>query len=158
MSIFTGEELVEFVSEKIGIHYVFGVKPWWGVLTYRHIEYLVALYPDIFSEDYLKLMSPCIGKICTDCSGLICWYTGVAISSTQMYEQASERHEIDMVDISNIKKGCILWKPGHVGVYIGNGECIEARGVKYGTLKTSLQERYFTHWLMLQDFVYDNYH
>lgn len=155
MSIFTGEGLVNFVSTKIDIPYVFGAKPWWGPLTYQHIEYLTTLYPNTFSDNYIERISSCVGKVCTDCSGLICWYTGVSISSCHMYEQAVKRYIINVTDVSVIKKGCILWKLGHVGVYIGNGECIEAMGVEYGTLKTRLQERDFTHWLMLKDFDYD---
>lgn len=40
-----------------------------------------------------------------------------------------------------------MWKAGHIGVYIGNGEVIEAMGTKYGVVKTQLEGRGWTHWL-----------
>lgn len=40
---------------------------------------------------------------------------------------------------SNIPEvpGLIVWKNNHVGVYIGNGYCIEAKGHAYGVVKTN---------------------
>ena len=35
---------------------------------------------------------------------------------------------------------------GHVGVYIGNGDVIEARGTAYGVVKTRLSNRSWTYW------------
>jgi nucleoid-associated protein YgaU len=35
-------------------------------------------------------------------------------------------------------KGLIVWKRGHVGIYIGNGEVIEAHGTRSGVIKTRL--------------------
>ena len=40
---------------------------------------------------------------------------------------------------------CVRYK-GHVGVYIGNNEVIEARGADYGVVKTKLSERGWTDW------------
>jgi hypothetical protein len=37
--------------------------------------------------------------------------------------------------------GVILWKSGHVGVYIDNGEAIEAKGFSYGIVKTKAKGR-----------------
>lgn len=43
--------------------------------------------------------------------------------------------------------GLAVWKAGHIGVYIGNGEVVEAMGTKYGVVKTQLEGRGWTHWL-----------
>ena len=43
--------------------------------------------------------------------------------------------------------GLAVWHSGHIGVYIGNGEVIEAMGTKYGVVKTQLSERSWTAWL-----------
>jgi len=44
----------------------------------------------------------------------------------------------------------IVWKKGHVGVYIGHGEVIEAHGTKSGVIKTRLtrtiNETGWTNW------------
>lgn len=36
--------------------------------------------------------------------------------------------------------------PGHVGVYIGNGKVVEARGHDYGVVETNLVDRGWTQW------------
>jgi uncharacterized protein YycO len=43
--------------------------------------------------------------------------------------------------------GLAVWHEGHIGVYIGNGEVIEAMGTKYGVVETQLSERSWTAWL-----------
>ena len=42
--------------------------------------------------------------------------------------------------------GILVFKTGHVGVYIGGGEVIEARGRSYGVVKTRLTDRGWTGW------------
>lgn len=42
--------------------------------------------------------------------------------------------------------GVLVFKDGHVGVYIGNGEVIEARGHAYGVVNTKLTARKWTTW------------
>lgn len=37
----------------------------------------------------------------------------------------------------------------HTGVYIGGGYAVEARGAKYGVVKTKVQDRTWTHWAAL---------
>lgn len=43
-------------------------------------------------------------------------------------------------------EGVLVFMKGHVGVYIGNGEVVEARGHAYGVVKTKLKNRGWTHW------------
>ena len=45
--------------------------------------------------------------------------------------------------------GLAVWKSGHIGVYIGNGEVIEAMGTKYGVVKTKLAGRGWSAWLQI---------
>ena len=51
--------------------------------------------------------------------------------------------------------GLAVWCDGHIGVYVGNGEVIEARGTSSGVVKTKLAERHFTHWLQVPYINYD---
>ena len=51
-------------------------------------------------------------------------------------------------------KGLIVWKSGHVGIYIGNGWVIEERGHTYGTVKTQISDRPWTKWLKHPDIQY----
>ena len=51
--------------------------------------------------------------------------------------------------------GLAVWKAGHIGVYIGNGEVVEAMGTKYGVVKTQLEGRGWTHWLEVPGIEYE---
>lgn len=51
--------------------------------------------------------------------------------------------------------GLAVWKSGHIGVYIGNGEVIEAMDTRYGVVKTKLQGRGWIHWLEVPGIKYD---
>lgn len=60
--------------------------------------------------------------------------------------------------------GILLFSPGHVGVYIGGGEAIEARGFKYGIVQTKVASRSWTTWaympsaILEYDTVNQNHH
>ena len=45
--------------------------------------------------------------------------------------------------------GIIVHKSGHVGVYVGNGDVVEARGFAYGVVRTRLNERPWEDWFFL---------
>lgn len=90
-----------------------------------------------------------IGKLAGDCVGMIkaaYWsdvdnhvtyrYLGRAdVSANGMYNMAVNKGPLStMPDTA----GLCLHKNGHVGVYMGNGTVIEARGVAYGVVQTTL--------------------
>ena len=45
--------------------------------------------------------------------------------------------------------GLMLWKDGHAGVYIGNGQAVEAMGTKKGVVKTAVAGRGWQGWCKL---------
>ena len=94
-----------------------------------------------------------VGQICTDCSGLISGYTGKEIGSAQMYTSAVKKMPIS--DIENFPIGAVLWRKGHVGVYIGGGYCVEAKGIDCGTVKSAITDCTFTHGLLFAELNYD---
>ncbi len=61
-------------------------------------------------------------------------------------------------DISTIPEipGVAVWMNGHIGVYIGNGEVIEAQGTAYGVVKTQLKNRGWSKWLKIPNIEYVN--
>ena len=99
-----------------------------------------------------------LGRKVADCSGMIkaylmSDYTGgpikysAEIDSSVHYNKAKEKGPIStMPDIP----GIIVYMPGHVGVYIGNGEVIESAGTLYGVKKSTVKKSYvsgpWTHW------------
>lgn len=50
--------------------------------------------------------------------------------------------------------GLAVWMDGHIGVYVGQGNVIEARGNEFGVVMTRLSERPWTHWLQLPGITY----
>lgn len=42
--------------------------------------------------------------------------------------------------------GIIVWKEGHLGIYVGSGKVIEARGHDYGVVMTDLNSRGWQKW------------
>ena len=66
------------------------------------------------------------------------------LSANMLEAQAKEKGSISTIPEI---EGLIVWKDGHVGVYIGGGYVIEERGHSYGTVKTRLQDRPWVKWL-----------
>lgn len=73
-------------------------------------------------------------------------------NAAHMYYNATRKGTIDTIPEV---PGLAVWKSGHIGVYIGGGQVIEAMGTKYGVVKTQLQGRGWTHWLEIPYINYD---
>lgn len=152
MGSLTGQGLADFAKSKIGTPYVYGAKGADGPFTSSRLNSLARSYPSTFTLTYISKSRAFIGKVCTDCSGLISWYTGRVLGSSQMYSTASKR--IPISQINNVPVGAVLWKQGHVGVYIGNGKVVEAKGINYGTIESKVSS---TSWKYALLFSYINY-
>lgn len=92
-----------------------------------------------------------------DCAGLIkgyLWASGPE-DGNPLYDPAQDKSANAMYTACKTKgematmpdvAGILVFYPGHVGVYIGGGEVIEARGRRYGVTKTRLTERNWKTW------------
>lgn len=137
----------------------------WGtfgsVLTESLYQSKLAQYPDGVGRYAEFIKSTWVGKRTTDCVGLIKGYgwldadadsisygtNGMPdVSADQMYQYATEKGSISTIPEI---PGLAVWHTGHIGVYIGNGEVIEAMGTKYGVVKTQLADRSWTAWLKI---------
>lgn len=66
-----------------------------------------------------------IGPKTFDCSGLTkyCYkMAGVSIPRSSYYQKRGGK----VISLSQAKPGDIVWRPGHVGIYVGNGKVIHA--------------------------------
>ena len=142
-----------------GWGYVWGT--YGNVLTESLLAYKVSQYPDGVGNHANFIRAHWLGGRTTDCVGLIKGYSWLSpetmtidygthgmpdIGANQMYYTARESGPIStMPDIP----GLAVWHEGHIGVYIGGGQVIEAMGTKNGVVKTELAKRNWTHWLKI---------
>ena len=83
----------------------------------------------VVAAAYSKLGCPYVwgasGPNSFDCSGLVMWCYAQAGVSLDHYS-GSQGQSGAIVPLSQAQPGDILWKSGHVGIYIGNGQYIHA--------------------------------
>ena len=102
-----------------------------------------------------------IGRRTADCNGLIKGYgwlnpdtheveygtNGMPdIGADTMYANASEKGTIDTIPEI---PGLAVWHEGHIGIYIGNGEVIQAANTNAGVIRTPIGQTGWTHWLKI---------
>lgn len=147
------DDLARYAISKLGTPYFYGSKM--DVLTRERMNRLHALYPNIVTMSYMQIAEQQgqIGKINVDCSGLIGAFRGKQIGSAQLYSTAFKRLPISQ--INDFAVGTVLWKQGHVGVYIGDGYCVEAKGLRYGTVKTPVKNTKWLYGLTFGDLEYN---
>lgn len=153
----------EFAADKKW-GYVWGT--YGSVLNSALFESKKTQYPDEVGgyEDFIR--ENWLGKRTADCIGLIkgySWYDVTSqsitiasngmpdIGANTMYNNATEKGSIDTIPEI---PGLAVWKDGHIGVYIGNGEVVEAYGTKTGVIRSQLSNGGWTHWLKIPYITY----
>ena len=143
----------------------------WGtigyVMTPAFLNSKAAQYPEGVGDKRDIIERLWMGHRTTDCVGLIKsygWYTpdtqsidynshGMPdFSANQLFYTASESGPVSTIPEI---PGLAVWQDGHIGVYVGGGEVIEAMGTNYGIVKTKLANRTFTHWLKVAYIKYE---
>ena len=160
-------DLVVYVTNawNSGWGYVWGT--YGQVLTPELLQYKLTQYPDGVGKYADFIRANWLGRHTADCVGLIKGYGWLStdtmtidygthgmpdIGANEMFYNATRRGSIDTMPDT---PGLAVWKTGHIGVYIGNGEVIEAMGTKYGVVKTQLEGRGWTHWLEVPGIEYE---
>ncbi len=84
-----------------------------------------------------------------DCSGLIYSYCGGERCGDPQLNTATQTGSVS-AGVPRVH-GLGLWRPGHVGVYIGDGMEVDARGDEYGVCYESIYSSYmgWTYWFKL---------
>ena len=144
----TNYGLVEYCKKQLGLPY------WWGTFGQVANETLYnqkkKQYPNQytandFKKQYGKRVHDCVGLIkgymWTDENGKLTYNINQDKDVTGMLENCNEIGAITaMPDIP----GMLVFMKGHVGIYIGNGNVIEAKGHAYGVVETKLKDRPWT--------------
>lgn len=151
----TAEGLVSYCKAQLGRPY------WWGTFGQIATESLyvqkMEQYPSYYTDSDFESQ---YGQRVHDCVGLIKGYrwssspsaapkykSNQDVSVEGLYAQCGLKGRLDtMPDIPGV---CVfMGSLGHVGVYIGGGKVIEARGHAYGVQETYLNRRGWSFWGM----------
>lgn len=142
----------------------------WGtygtVLDKAFLESKIEQYPNEVGGKEEFIRANWLGKRTADCIGLIKGYSWYDVESQKtilisngmpdigadtMYENATEKGTIDTIPEI---PGLTVWKSGHIGVYIGNGQVVEAYGTTTGVIRSQLADGGWTHWLKIPYITY----
>ena len=143
----------------------------WGtfgqVLTESLLEQKISQYPSGVGDKEELIREKWLGGRTADCVGLIKSYGWLDadhlrirygsggmpdIGADAMYYNAQVKGSLDTMPET---PGLAVWRSGHIGVYVGDGEVIEAMGTAYGVVRTKLAERSWTAWLEIPYISYD---
>lgn len=143
-------DLVRFCIGKVGVPYVMGTNG--RVLAKATLDDLIRRNPgNWFTPSRVPVVRSLVGKRTTDCHGLIEWFIaelaggkwGYDVTADGAFNTATVKGSIG--SIPEQPGICVRYK-GHVGIYIGGGYVVEARGFDYGVCITALKKRPWTHW------------
>lgn len=142
--------LVEYAKAQLGRPYWYGSFGQSG--SKEFYEQKKNQYPNQYTWDYdgtTAKVHDCVGLIkgylwCDDPEDTTPVYNAAQDKSANgMYTACKTKGE--MVTMPDVP-GVLVFMNNHVGVYIGNGEVVEARSRRYGVYKTNLAERPWENW------------
>lgn len=151
MATKTNLGFVEYAKAQLGKPY------WYGTYGQIATEALYKGKKKQYPQYYTATDFPSqYGQKVHDCSGLPEGYLmSESIDDVPKYNSKYDysanglrkacKEQGDIKTIPEIPGVCVFYD-GHVGVYIGNGYVIEARGHKYGVVKTKLSARPWKWW------------
>lgn len=150
----TNTGLVNYAREQLGRPY------WYGTFGNKATEDLLkrktAQYPQHYQQARMEKYNSQLGFRVHDCVGLIKGYLwSEDAESTPKYKAEQDVSANGMLKKCKSRgrihtlpeiPGILVFMPGHVGIYCGDGRVIEARGFHYGVVETGLDERNWENW------------
>ena len=160
----TNAGLVEYAKAQLGRPYWYGTCG--DIASVKLWEGRAKAYPRYYSKarfDKMKERGD-IGKKVHDCSGLIKGYLmsnspDMAATYKKSYDLSANgflKNAVESGPISSIPEipGLAVWRNNHIGIYVGGGEVIEAKGFDYGVVKSALKGSTFAKWIKLPFITY----
>lgn len=148
------ERATKLLNENWG--YVYGAKYNDNPMSQSDLDRLRAANSKVYTNAYyLKAITVLKNHYAIDCSGLVCYAYGMNdIGSWQIAELGStkpETWETINYKATTQEAGDILWREGHVALAIDEVNCIEARGIDYGVVKSVSADRAFKKIIRMKD-------
>lgn len=154
MAAKTSAGLVAYAKAQLGKPY------WYGTFGQKATKSLLnsktKQYPGHYTPKRMDKYKMQLGARVHDCVGLIKGYLwSNSPTSSPKYNESQDVSANGMLNkckekgsISTLPEipGVLVFMKGHVGVYIGKGKVIEARGFNYGVVETALEDRKWTSW------------
>lgn len=140
--------LVEYARAQLGKPY------WYGAFGQNGSRELYEQKKRQYPKQYTWEYDGTTDKV-HDCAGLVKGYLWTDEKGKVVYDPAQDITANGMLSACKTKgematfpdiPGTLVFFPGHVGVYIGGGEVIEARSRRYGVYTTKLSERAWRSW------------
>ena len=159
--MFTGKQLAEYCEKVFKARWVY----WYGTYGKPCSQSLYegkrkqypSHYTDARTSGYMKDIRE--GKWCADCVGMIksFFWTGGNFQTMPKYAtnhcpDTSANGMIKLCPqtgpISTIPDipGLVVWKSGHIGVYVGNGYTVEMKGFNYDCKRNRVKDGQWTKW------------
>ena len=137
-------DFIDFLKSRVGCGYVLGT--YGQICTQQLLENRASADPENGSSYYLGDCSRWMGKLVTDCSGLIEWFLlKRGVSNCDSYSGGMYRNwcsdKSTNMSLMPHTPGVALFKKNdkgiyHVGIYVGKDRVIEAKGAAYGVVVT----------------------
>ena len=166
--MFTGKQLAEYCEEiyKHKDHWAYWYGTYGNQCTLKKYESKKKQYPEHYgssrTKGYMKDIE--LGRRCADCVGMIksFFWTGGKYDTDPKYgtNHCPDKSANGMIaickktgkikDIPDIP-GLVVWKSGHIGVYVGGGYTVEMKGFDYDCQRKKVKDGPWTKWGMLPD-------
>ena len=159
--MFTGKQLAAYCERVYKAGWVY----WYGTVGYKCTKDLYNRKKKQFPSHYTAaresgyMKDIAAGKWCADCVGLIksFFWSGGVFEGPSKYasNHCPDVSANDMISlctktgpISTIpdEPGLVVWKSGHIGVYVGNGYTVEMKGFNYDCQRKRVKDGPWTKW------------
>lgn len=166
--MFTGKQLAAYCEEiyKHKDHWCYWYGTYGNKCTKSKYESKKKQYPEHYgssrTEGYMKDIAE--GRRCADCVGMIksFFWTGGKYDTDPKYgtNHCPDKSANGMIEYckktGSIKTipdipGLVVWKSGHIGVYVGGGYTVEMKGFAYDCKRVKVTDGPWTKWGMLPE-------
>lgn len=150
----TGSRAVAWAVERIGQGYIWGATGW--VCSKARREQQAKQYPDQ-AEMILGVGAKWDGVICWDCATFVrgAARAGGVILCSGATSQWRETAWVSQGPITTLPRDQVVMlyrqsggKMQHTGIYTGDGNCIHAKGTRYGVIMQPVEAYPWTHWAL----------